>query len=67
MEQALQSVALNALYGVNAEVDLRKEWQVFNEPELVHLFDVVQIEVQELETLDCFQSSELLNLVFREV
>ena len=67
MEQALQSIVLDALYRVNAEVDLSKQWQVFNKPQLVHLFDVIQIEVQELETLDGFQTSQLLNLVFGEV
>tara|TARA_B110000305_G_C19241127_1_gene539970 strand:- start:602 stop:739 length:138 start_codon:yes stop_codon:yes gene_type:complete len=45
VKQALQSVIFDALYGVNAEVDLSKQWQILDKPELVHLFDVVQIEI----------------------
>lgn len=65
VEKALQSIIFDALKRIDTEVDFCKDRQVFDEPKLINFLDVVQIEIQKLEALDRFQTSQLLNLVFR--
>ena len=56
VEQALQSVVLTFLDGVNAEVHLRQEWQILDVLELIDLLDSVEAEVEELERVDALET-----------
>jgi hypothetical protein len=67
VEQALQSVEFASLKRVNTKIYFSQQSQVLNVFQLVDLFDVVQIQIQELQTLNRFQALELAYLVFRKV
>ncbi len=47
VEEHLQSVEFTVLNGVAAEVDLCKQWQVFNVSKLADFPDVVQLNLEE--------------------
>jgi hypothetical protein len=45
VEQALESIELARLERVHTEINLRQQWEVFDELKLVYLLDVVEVQV----------------------
>lgn len=67
MKQTLQPIKLTALQWIDTEVDLREQWQILNKLQLIDFLDVIQIQVEELQRLNCFKPLELTNLIFWKV
>lgn len=67
MEQTLESVEFGVLQGVDTQVNVGKEWQVFDVLKLSDFSDSVHAHVQKLETLNAFKALQPLDLVLREV
>lgn len=67
MEQALKSVEFAVLNRVHTQVNICKQWQVFNVFQLIDFLNVVHTHVKELEALDRLKASKSVNLVLGEV
>ena len=63
----LAPVVLLVLDWIEAEVELCEEAEALDELQLQHLDDVVEGEVEEAKRFDVLKTSEVLNMVLREV
>ena len=67
MEQDLLSIMFLVLDWIEAEVELCEEAEALDELQLQHLDDVVEGEVEEAKRFDVLKTSEVLDMVLREI
>ena len=67
MEQHLDAVVFLVLDWIEAHVELGEQLEVLDVPELQYFLDFVQAQVEEPQVSDEFQSTQVSDLVSREI